>query len=290
MGFFDKVKEVSKKTAIGISKTIKTIQIENAKNNEAYQVKRGILLKLSLDELKNLAYLIGLKNLEIQKYLDKDLKMQERKIKLNKFDYVDKIAKTSYTELVLKLKHLHKSSLADEMQREISFIEKRYGEEAKAVKENISKEDLENNRDILLLTFMNTIVEEIIGISPEHYKKEREYQVGLKEALKVVVKKDFPKSKVSVTMEYPTKTGKKIDIMIQIDNYRIGLELKYNLSSSGNFQRVVGQSLEYQNFTDALIIVQYETLDNEIGINNLKELKSVMKIPLKVIAHGVVKI
>ena len=290
MGFFDKVKEIGKKTAIGISKTIKTIQIESAKNNEAYQVKRGILLKLSLDELKNLAYLVGLKNLEIQKYLDKDLKMQERKIKLNKFDYVDKIAKTSYTELVLKLKHLHKSSLADEMQREISFIEKRYGEEKRAVKEDISEEDVEKNKDILLLTFMNTIVDEIIGISPEHYKKEREYQVGLKEALKIAVKKDFPKSKVSVTIEYPTETGKKIDIMIQIDNYRIGLELKYNLSSSGNFQRVVGQALEYSNFTDALIIVQYETLENEVGINNLKELKSVMKIPLKVVAHGVVKV
>ena len=112
----------------------------------------------------------------------------------------------------------------------------------------------------------------------------------MNEALKAVIKKDFPKSNVSVSIEYKTKTGKRVDILIQIDNYKIGIETKYDLSSSGSFQRVMGQALEYSEFLDALMLVQFEPLENEIGLNNLKELIKIIKIPFKVIANGVVKV
>jgi len=291
MGFFDKIKSAGKNVVTGISKTIEKTQIKSRANSEAYQVKRKILLNLSLNELKSLAYLMGLGRLEYKTYFDdKTGGMSERKIKLNKFDYVDNIAKKPYSELVLKLKHLHKSSLADEMEREVSFIEKKRDEEKNNISKEISQEEREKSHDALLSAILKTIVEEIVAVNPERCKKESNYQIELKGALKVAVKKEFSKSKVSVEMEYPTKTGKRIDIMIQIDNYRIGIETKYNLGSSGQFQRAVGQALEYSNFLDALIIVQYETLEDEVGLNNLKELSKLITIPLRVIANSVPKI
>ena len=292
MGFWDSIKDVSKKVATGVSKQIKKAQIDIKANNEAYQIKRQILLNLSLNELKNLAYLMGLNKLEYQSYFDeKDMRTKERKIKLSKFDYVDNIAKKPYSELVIKLKHLHKSSLADEMERGVSFIEKKSSEEKEFIIQGISQDERKKSQDILLSTFVKTIIDEVIAINPEKsHGKEKDYQIELKGALKVAVRKDFPKSKVSVEMESPTKTGKQIDIMAQIDNYKIGIETKYDLSSSGHFQRAMGQALEYSNFLDALIIVQYKPLEDEVGINNLKELSKHITIPFNVIANGVVKI
>lgn len=290
MGFLDNLKKTSRDVVTGISNQIKKTQLDIKANNEAYQIKRKILLNLSLNELKSLAYLVGLNRLEYQTYTDEKGRMRERKINLNKFDYINHIAKKPYSELALKLKHLHKSSLADEMEREISFIEKKVHEEKEAIVKNIPQDEMQKSHDILLSTFVKTIIEEIIAINPEKHKKERDYQTELKGALKVAIKKDFSKSKVSVETEYKTKTGKKIDIIIQIDNYKIGIETKYNLSSSGNFQRAVGQALEYSNFLDALIIVQYETLEDNVGLNNLKELSKHITIPFNVIAKGVIKI
>lgn len=292
MGFFDKLKEVGQKAADGLSKTVQTIQVNYQENSEAHQIKKRILLNLSLDELKGLAYLVGLKDIEYKTEFDPNnpLRVIKRKVKFNKFDYIERVAKKPYADLSLKLRHLHKSSLADEMEREISFIEKRYGEKKKMITEGVSQEEANEQKDILLQTFIETITDEIIAVSPEKCKKEREYEIELKGTLKGVIKKDFPKSKVSVEIECPTKTGRRIDIMIQIDNYKIGIETKYNLSSSSNFQRVMGQVLEYSNFLDALMIVQYSPLEDLVGLNNLKGLKENIKIPLKVIANGNVKI
>ena len=237
-----------------------------------------------------MAYLLNMRNLEYKEYIDEKGNLREKKIILNKLDYVERLSKQPYAELSIRLTHLCKWSLADDMEREISFINERYNKEIKSINEVEGNVENSNSEDIFLSTIIETITKEIISINPEKYKKEREYQIGLKEALKVAVRKDFPKSKISVDIEYKTESGRKIDIMIQIDNYRIGVETKYNLSSSGNFQRVVGQCLEYSTFLDALMVVQYETLDNEIGLNNLKELKNKINIPLKVIANGNVKI
>ena len=104
------------------------------------------------------------------------------------------------------------------------------------------------------------------------------------------IKKEFLKSNISVEIESKTKTGKRIDILIQIDNYKIGVETKYDLKSSGDNQRAVGQAQEYSEFLDAFILVLYKPLEDEIGLNNLKELSKNIKIPFNVIANGVVKV
>jgi len=291
MGFFDSVKKVSGSVIKNVSKSIDKAVANNRAQNEAYQVKRRILLNLSITELKNMAYLLGMSNLEYENYFDdKSMSMKERKIKLDKFGYVDSIANKPYSEIVLKLKHLRKSSLADEMEREVSAIEARLKEEKNSILNEVSPEDLQKNKDLVLSVYLETIVKEIISLSPEKAKNEKNYQTELKGFLKSAIKKEFPKQKVSVEIEYPTKTGKRIDILVQIDNYKIGIETKYELSSSGHFQRAVGQALEYSQFLDALIIVQYETLDNEIGLNNLKKLSNSIMIPFRVIANGCVKI
>lgn len=293
MGFSDvlkSVKEIGSRITTSVSNTVKEIQMNGKLSNEAYQIKRKILLNLSLTELKSVAYLVGLEGLEYNTQVDDHGNFKKVKVKLNKFDYVDNIANKPYSELVLKLKHIRKSSLADEMEREVSFIEKKLKEEKDFIRKGSNNLEREMHKDVLLTTFVKTIIEEIISVSPERYAKEKDYQIELKGALKVAVRKDFPKSNVSVEMEHSTNTGKRIDIFIQIDNYKIGIETKYDLSSSGHFQRAVGQALEYSKFLNALIVVQYKTLEDETGLNNLKELSKHITIPFNVVANGVVKI
>ncbi|MEK6856015.1 MAG: hypothetical protein AABX66_02540 [Nanoarchaeota archaeon] len=290
MGFWEGIKKVWQEVTKGVSKLIKTAQIENKLHNEAYQNKRRILMNLGISDLKNLSYLLGLK-LEYEQYMEEgSFVMKERKIKLNKFDYVDRLAKTPYAELVLKLRHLHKSVLADEMERDISFLENKMNEEKEIITQEILPEQQKIKRDTLLSTFVKTIINEIISINPEKCRKEHDYQTELKGVLKGSIKKEFPKSNVSVDTEYKTKTGRRFDIMIQIDNYKIGVETKTNMSSSAQFQRVKGQILEYSEFADALILVQKEPLEDKVGLENLKQVSRLMSIPFNVVANGNVKI
>jgi len=291
MGFLDTIKKAGSDVVKGISKTIDKAIIDNKATNEAYQIKRTILLNLSITELKNMAHLLGLDSLEYSQYFDeKEMTMKEKKIKLDKFDYVDNLAKKPSSELVLKLRHLRKSSLADEMEREIGFIEAKLREQKDAITKEVSKDDQEKGKDIILSVYVSKIVDEIITINPEKAKNERDYQIELKGFLKSSIKKEFPKQKVSVEVEYATKTGKRIDIMILIDNYKIGIETKYDLCSSGKGQRARGQLLEYSKFLDGLILVQYSPLDNKVELDNLKDLNKILPIPFKVIANGNLKI
>jgi hypothetical protein len=120
MGLLDNLKNLGSKTIKGINKTIDLTRVTNKANNEAYHLKRTILSKLSLIELKNLSHLLNVGISEYENYIDpRTLAHKKRRIVLNNFDYIDKISRKPSAEIVLKLKHLRKSSLADELEREI---------------------------------------------------------------------------------------------------------------------------------------------------------------------------
>jgi hypothetical protein len=163
-------------------------------------------------------------------------------------------------------------------------------EEKEVISNEVKKDDEKKSKDLVLSVYLKTIMDEIISLNPEKSKNEREYQIELKAYLKGAIPKELQKQKVFVDTEYRTKTGRRIDIMVQIDNYKIGIETKLSLSSSGQFQRVKGQVLEYAEFVDALILVQKEPLEDQIGMENLKQVAKLMPKPFMVVANGNVKI
>lgn len=291
MSIWERVKSAGKNVVKSISKTINLASAESKANHEASQIKKIILLKLSIKELQNMAHLMRVSGLEYEQYLDqKEMTIKRRKIKPNKFDYVDEISKKPSAEIILKLRHLRKTLLADELEREIDFIDEKLKEQKTIISEGSRPKEGEAKQDLVLSVYMNQIVNEIIAVNPEKHKNEREYQIELKGFLKSSIKKEFPKQKVSVEVEYAAKAKRRMDIIIIIDSYKIGIETKYDLSSSGKAQRAVGQLLEYSRFLDGLILVQYSPLDNKIEIENLKELSKKLPIPFKVIANGNVKL
>lgn len=282
MGLLDKFKGILGKTAHKLKQSVELAKLEQSETNEIIEVKRDILSHLSTEKMKTLAHLlevdVGEKEFDPEKMQWVYVKERGKK---SKFDYLEAIANCSYKEIIPRLRHLHESSLADELEMRIREIEQKYGKRKGALLKGIPLyEDNLQEQDTVLTAIMNKLCDEIASINPEKYHKEREFQIGLKEALKVAVKKDFPKSATRVEMEYEMNGNRRLDILVQIDQYKIGVETKYNLSSSGHFQRAVGQVLEYSRLgLDGLIIVQYEKIEDEIGLNNLNELSRKMEIP-----------
>ncbi len=152
-------------------KGIKKINLNNQRNQEAFRIKEKILINLSIEELKRLAYLLRLRDLEYKTEYDENLRARKIKIKLSKFDYVEKIAKLPYANLVLGLKSLKKSNLADEMEGDMSFVEEKYKQQIKNVSDG--EAESEKTNDPILTSIIETITKDIISINPESWNKER---------------------------------------------------------------------------------------------------------------------
>jgi hypothetical protein len=283
MGFKDLIKNVGD----NLSKSIQSKKINDEMIKKAVNIKKKVLINLSLTELKEVAYLLGMGNLEVVEDYDLEKGFVKKRIKLDKSDYIEKIANKPADEVCLKLRYIKKTNLADEIEREVDFIKKDADKKIKALYQKNNKEETEQE-DMIFSNILEGIINEIISVRPEIHKNEKGYQTELLGTLKGALPKIFKKQKISLVTEYKLKTNKRLDILIQVDSYKIAIETKYNLSSSGSFQRAVGQILEYSNFVDAVILVQYESLDNETGLENIKELKNLIKKPLKVIANGVI--
>ncbi|NMB66482.1 hypothetical protein GYA25_00260 [Candidatus Woesearchaeota archaeon] len=283
MGFKDLIKNVGD----NLSKSIQSKKINDEMIKKAVNIKKKVLINLSLTELKEVAYLLGMGNLEVVEDYDLEKGFVKKRIKLDKSDYIEKIANKPADEVCLKLRYIKKTNLADEIEREVDFIKKDADKKIKALYQKNNKEETEQE-DMIFSNILEGIINEIISVRPEIHKNEKGYQTELLGTLKGALPKIFKKQKISLVTEYKLKTNKRLDILIQVDSYKIAIETKYNLSPSGSFQRAVGQILEYSNFVDAVILVQYESLDNETGLENIKELKNLIKKPLKVIANGVI--
>ena len=96
----------------------------------------------------------------------------------------------------------------------------------------------------------------------------------------------FGQTKTFVEMEY--KAGsKRLDLVVVVGGYKIGIETKYDLTQSGHVQRLLGQVDVYSEFVDALFIVQYHPIEDKETIRQLIQKKSKSSIQIVIIAGGV---
>ena len=181
---------------------------------------------------------------------------------------------------------MHKTDIANRLDREINLIEEKYAQIKQEIKEG--EQIVKTESTEVLDSYVNIIMKSIISLIPyTQHEKEAYYQTELLGHLKSDLKQKFGKTKVFVEKEYKIKHNKRLDIYIQVGNYRIGIETKYDLISSGQIQRLLGQIDQYSEDIDALIIIQYKSIENEEAVRDLNNKKKKSNIPIRIIAGGV---
>ena len=282
MGFFDKLKDIGEKT----KKVIESTNLNIKRSQEVIKIKKEILLKLSVEELKRLASNCGLNNLEyITEPVSGTLEFKRKKIKLDKIDYIKAIAnKVSADSLSTNLKILKKIDLANELNRDITLMEEKYKNLRKDVEGGVEQRQETSSDE--LSNLVSLIVKSITTFTlAKSYKTERDYQIQLQGYLEGDLKQLFPNC--FVEREKPTLSGLRLDILLSIDNYKIGIETKKDLTSTGQVQRLLGQIEQYSQSVDSLIIVQYKRIDKEELIRQFNLKKASSKKLIKFIAGGI---
>jgi len=282
MGLFDKLKDIGDKT----KKAIEIANLGNKRSQEITNIKKEILSKLSVEELKRLASNCGLNDLEyVTELVPGTLEFKRRKIKLDKIDYIKAIAnKVSSDSLSTNLKIMEKIDLANHLNRDIMIIEEKYKLRKNEVDYGIKKVQEESTDE--LSKKVSLIVKSITAFTTlKKYKSEKDYQMQLQGYLEGDLKHNF--TNCVVEREKKLLSGLRLDILLIIDNHKIAIETKKDLSSTGQVQRLLGQIDQYSQSVDSLIIVQFEPINNEEIIRQFNLKKSNSKILIKAIAGGV---
>ncbi|HIJ98599.1 TPA: hypothetical protein H1005_01500 [archaeon] len=286
MGFFDDLKGFASKAVDKTGKVVKSAAAEYQKVKNIQDAKKAVLLDLSLDDLKKLASLC---NLDASGYREVERQSfgtaKPKKIKMNRLDWVEHIAKVSTTKLIYALKVIKRGTQATELERSINQIDGAHDRKLKEIQEGVS---LSPEAPDMLNSILNIVKNSVIGFSPDRYhNNESKYQTELLGYLKGNLPQRFGKAKVDTTKEYKFKDGRRVDLVINTQGYNVGLELKYSLKNSGQLHRLIGQIYDYSSLgLDALLVVDYNILDDS-NATKLRDLKSKSDIPLIIIAGGV---
>ena len=277
MGFRDFAKGIGGE----INKTFQKISVNRQITTQAIQIKKGILVQLTLSDLEHISRQFG----QTKKYIggEEDFLTGEKtpRRKITKYDYVDFLAGKPYSKLVMVMKSVGRVRLANDMEREVNYLLNKATKKIKDINNNGN----EVEGDFILDAYINKIVEEITSVPTVNLKNEREYQLQLDGLFRGALKYSFKKQNPKIIMEYKTKSNRRIDILIQVGEYRIAVETKYNPQHSGEIQRAVGQSHEYsKEGIDAYILVSFAPIENKTSRENLLNLKQLLPIPLTVIA------
>ena len=75
---------------------------------------------------------------------------------------------------------------------------------------------------------------------------------------------------VKVTREFKLPSRERIDLMVLVGNFRVGIEVKYSLDETSKVQRLLGQIDEYSRYCDAMLIVIYKQTPSNI-LRKIKE-------------------
>lgn len=285
MSLFDYIKKAAKVAGGSIVKVAKSSVAEYQKLQEYIKAKKAILLNLSQEDLKKLA---GLCDLDTSGYktitAEGDI-FETKRVKMNRLEYIDYIAKNApSSKLIYALKLMKKSLQASELEKNLYIIDGKYEQKKREIKEG--KAAIKDETNEMLLSILNIIKKSIISFNPASHSKESSYQNELLGYLKGNLPLRLGKTQSVVEREYKFPNGKKLDLFVSTGGYKIGLETKIDLLSSGQVQRLLGQINEYAKLVDALVVVDYRPIQDEDTIQNLKEVKQKSEIPIILIAGG----
>jgi len=280
VGVLGSLGKFAKKAAKETGKAIKTSAASLEQSNEIRKARKAILLSFSIEELKGIAVSCGL---DASGYIEEF--GEDRKRKMNRVDWINHVSGASSEKIIFALKTMHKSGQASDLERAVNMIKDKYNLKKQEIREG--KREIKHESSELLDSMVDIIVKTIREFQPfKENTKESLYQTDLGGYLKGVLPTKFGKAKIYVGKEMNLPKDLRIDLLLETSGYKIGIETKFDLTSSGQVQRLLGQIMQYSENIDALVVSDSHAIDKEEAIDALKKIKEKSEIPLRIIAGG----
>ena len=207
--------------------------------------------------------------------------------KLGKDQLVRIIAgRVSWKKIYEGLVSLGKREMAEQLKIEAVAIENKYQTQKSAVKGTA----VETTSNVYIDRFIQDIIsnlKRVYSSFDETNIKEVDFQRSMKLFLDGATANLQNQLNpfgiiVQVEKEKVLQSGERIDFMISIGNFRIGLEMKTELSTSYS-QRLLGQIDRYIDSCDALLVFMITDIIDSITMTKIKEKASEKNKTIKII-------
>lgn len=271
MGLLEKLSKVGSKVAESSKKMIGKEKIERERRKDIRVAKIGAL-NLPRQDLAALYKGTDTSQVILANLTDTKAP-SPYKMPIN--ELVDKIENNVPSEKICDyLMRTRRKDQADKLKAEIDQINKRYDSqiaeaEGKVSEANKTEEDMVND-------VVNTlrILESKFDINEDY--NESEYQKQTKLFLEGAISNledKFKHFSVSVQREVLTSSdsNERIDLIISVGDFRIGIEMKKSLDSTSTSQRLLGQIDRYIGLCDALIVLLVKKEYDMVSINMILE-------------------
>ncbi len=179
--------------------------------------------------------------------------------------------KLSWKEIYDALYRLKKEKLAEKFKMEVERINQIYDRKIAEIEGKVEELDLQNK-------VLKPIIDEILSVLKAIYRvkfsNHNEFQNTLKNFLiwsSENLEKQLSKlsSEIKVEKEFSASRKDRLDIIITIKGWRIGIEVKYDLSNQAEAKRLLGQIDTYLPYCDAFIVVSYKQIPSWL-VNQIK--------------------
>jgi len=257
MSFLEKLGKVGSKIAESSKKMIGKAEIEMKKSKEIKNVKISYLCKLSRQDLASLYKSSpSISSISGTVFANLSDTKQPSPYKMPINELVDKLTGLSSDKISEYLLRTRRREIAEKFKLEIEQINKKYGAEIAEIEGRKVSGASETEENIV-----NDAVDYLRNIKFNINKdnNETQYQEQAKMYLDGAIlglKEKFKHFKIDVQREVPISgdTNERIDLLLSIDNFRIGIEMKKSLDTTGTSQRLLGQIDRYIDLCDALIV------------------------------------
>ena len=224
---------------------------------------------------------IDIPKIEIPQVEIPTLEVSERKPinpnKLSKIQLVSILTRyISSNQLYSALIKLGRHKLAEEFKAELDRINEEY-RRTKAEVDGVTEDETFSGK--LLQMIVDEVIKELKEIYITLSTKplyEKEFQIQLEAFLTGALKsieKEMKRLGLHVTIKPEFRLPhfqRRIDLMIMVGGFRVGIEMKYSLENAGYVQRLLGQIDEYAPYCDTLIVAVYKDVPSYV----LKEIKN----------------
>ena len=202
---------------------------------------------------------------------------KERKIDPNKLSRIELISalvdSISSEELYRALIRLGRGKLAEEFKAELERINEKY-RKIKAEIEGKKEFGLKSEFSRLIIDELVSKLKEVYKVSYDAYdeidfhKQLEPFLIGLTSAIESALS-TFGLD-VKVIREFELPSHERIDLMVLVGKFKVGIEVKYSLDETSKVQRLLGQIDEYAPYCDAMLIVIYKQTPSNI-LRKIKE-------------------
>ncbi len=202
--------------------------------------------------------------------------MERKRIDPNKLSKPQLIAllskELSVTEVYRALIFVKKHSLAENFRIEAERINQKYDRKIAEIEGRLEEFDLQHK---ILHQIIDEILSYLKAIYKENFNTHNEFQNHLKSFLiwlSEVIERQLSKlpiSGINVKKEFQVSEKDRLDLLVRIGNWRIGIEVKYDLSNQGEAKRLLGQIDTYLPYCDAFILASYKEIPSWL-VNQIK--------------------